>query len=279
VVEAGGAILRVVGTRFLVAYDPDTGLVVQVSEGAVVVTTGSGERHEVEAGWTLERPAPGATIRRPLEPRDVAAIDLLLEGKTPGVADPDPPGDDEPPAPRRKPKRLRGREPPAPVPDRGSLVASRERILEGRYREAEAALVELLASTPGSVEAWSLLGDCRRKAGRWKQAIQAYEKVIALAGDSADANRARYVAATIHQDELGGHAAATRLLQAYLEQARGFRPLEAEAMLRLAVSYIELGRMERARELLRDVVARHGGTLASVKARRILKARFQDGGR
>jgi TolA-binding protein len=279
VVEAGRAILRVVGTRFLAAYDTDSGLVVQVSEGVVLVTTESGESHEVAVGWSLERSTLGETTRKPLEPRSVAAIDALLEGKTPGVAAPELPGTDEPPSPRRKPKRPPRRESPTPVPDRGDLVASREQILEGRYREAEAALAKFLETRPESAEAWSLLGDCRRKAGNWKLAIQAYEKVIALGPDSAGANRARYMAATIHQDELGRHAAATRLLQAYLEQARGFRPLEAEAMLRLAISFIELGKQERAGKLLRDVVARHAGTLAAVKARRILKARLQDGGR
>jgi TolA-binding protein len=74
------------------------------------------------------------------------------------------------------------------------------------------------------------------------------------------------------QDHLARHGEAAALLEAYLERPQALKPLEAEAMVRLARAQLRSGRTGEARALLRKVVDRFPGTTAALQARRMIPA-------
>ena len=84
------------------------------------------------------------------------------------------------------------------------------------------------------------------------------------------ANRARFMAASVLQDELGEHNAAVAMLRAYLAEGQALRPLEAAAQVRLARSLRRLGKLDAAREVLGAVLEQHPGTPAAADAKRLL---------
>ena len=102
-----------------------------------------------------------------------------------------------------------------------------------------------------------LLALCLQKKGDAAGAIRAYEKVVAY-GDDADANRGRFMAAKLCQDGLGAQDRAETMLRQYLEHSP--RPLEAEAMLRLAQAQLALGEERQARKTASEIASRFPGS-------------------
>jgi cytochrome c-type biogenesis protein CcmH/NrfG len=143
-------------------------------------------------------------------------------------------------------------------------------IVENRLDDARTGLTGHLKRSPLDTTAWSLLADCERKSGRWGQSVAAYEKVIALA-PAGERRRAKYRAAAILQDQLGDHGRAASFLEDYVKTSAGGDPVLAEAMVRLARSYLQLGRQTRAKQLLLQVTGEHGGTRAATRASEMLK--------
>jgi TolA-binding protein/anti-sigma factor RsiW len=270
-IDAGEFAVRVRGTRFAVEIDGDSGLAVSVAEGTVEVDR-AGERLglveggqflAVDAGGTRVGDADGATLAR--------LDELLADRPSPG----DPSSDERPElaASDGTEPGAAIAEPPRERPSRsgsaaGSFETWREWIIQGRFDEAEHALADHLRTHPGDGRAWSLLADGRRKAGRWQSAVQAYRSVIENAS-AGEANRARFMAGTILQDRLGNHAAAADLFAEYASST-GQSPLRAEAQVRRARCLIDLGRETEAVRLLENVIEKHAGTSAAIKARRLL---------
>jgi hypothetical protein len=154
-------------------------------------------------------------------------------------------------------------------PKGAGLAHLRKLVFDGRLEEAEAALRERLDQVPGDTESQMLLADCLKKMQRWDEAVAQYGQVIESAGPRT-ASRARFVAAVVLQDRLGDHAQAADLLERYLEQETGQRPLRAEAMLRLARARLARGQQEQAVELLKTVISQHQGTTIAIRARKLL---------
>jgi tetratricopeptide (TPR) repeat protein len=61
----------------------------------------------------------------------------------------------------------------------------------GQYAEAEAALAEVVQLSPGHAMSWHSLGDARWMLGRRDQALQAYERFLALSEGKAWAEELR----------------------------------------------------------------------------------------
>lgn len=146
----------------------------------------------------------------------------------------------------------------------------RQWILEGRFEVAEAALSEHLSGRPLDTEAYSLLADCRRKAGKYAQAVEIYKKLTAIAGEY-QANRARFKAGVLMQEKLKNHLGAAAIFDEYLATGKGTPLLRAKAAIRLAGSLIELGEVERAGKLLRRIADDYSGSSVAIQAREMLK--------
>ncbi len=263
IVEAKGFTVEVVGTRFMVAVESDSGIGVDVAEGTVQVSGPGLEKREISAGDAArfdETASSGVEItrREPSNFQSVLVPPLEREGKTEGVQETDP-------------VHVRPA-PPAPEPssqNEEGIADWQGLILSGRLDEAKAALERHLVLSPDDVPAWALLADCRRKQGRWQDSVNAYQKVIEL-GPGARANRARLNAAVLLQDKLGDPSRARELYRTFLESGAGPRVLEPEVKVRLASCYLKLGKHNQARGLLEDVVENHRATSAAIQARRML---------
>jgi tetratricopeptide (TPR) repeat protein len=143
-------------------------------------------------------------------------------------------------------------------------------VIEGRLDEARSAVRAHLDAHPADAEAWSLLADCERKRGSWKEAVAAYDELVALS-KGAQANRARFKAAQILQDQLGDHRRAAELLERFVEGADRGGVLTAKAQVRLARSLAALGQEDRARAQLLQVIANAADSETVATARQMLE--------
>lgn len=265
VIEAGPVVVRVVGTRFMVSRTGDEVRVV-VAEGRVAVK--SNEWNGLIAkGEGVDLRANGEVARVILDDAAIRKLDKLL-GETyvndAGLqkaketasqvreSDPGPTGD-----PVQRPQTQR------------SLKKWRRWVIDGRYAEAEKALVAYLRKAPQDIDAWWLLADSRRKSGNWDGAVEVYRRIVGQAPPNR-ANMARFRAGAILQDKLGRQGEASRMFKEYLRAEAVGKTLEAEAMVRLGASLAALGRKGEAVALLEEVVDRYGGSSAAGKARQML---------
>ncbi len=300
-VETEQLVVRVTGTHFAVTQLDDGTTHVDVSEGRVQVTRPGQKLESVAAGHRLSVTSEGQSTRAPITDATEERIAMLLSDVPSGSRDSRSDGHDDraemqggkdapqsekadevedlaseredaPPVElvfeeaasstgsKRKSKTTRS----------DSLSRWRDWIVQGRLEEAQRAIVAHLKKARKDKDAWSLLADCRRKAGDYRGAIGAYRKVIALA-PTTEANQARFRAGKLLQDRLGAHAEAIDLFEDYVDSKSGNKMLKAEALLRMARSHRSMGRVTRARELLEEVAKKHSGTAAAEQARRILK--------
>jgi hypothetical protein len=284
-VEASGFSVRVTGTRFVVDLGSDGGPArVLVSAGTVEVR-GHGATHSLEPGQGLDLDA-GAAVRR-ASAAELAAIEQLFSGSSfagevttiadtsPDTADPtvERPGADTTTAPAAPipgeagaPARKRD------VAELSPLESWRAWVIEGRLDEARFALRNQLAAHPEDAEAWSLLADCERKRASWEDAVTAYDELVSLStGDQA--NSARYKAAQVR---LGDHRRAAVLLERFVEAEGGESLLVDKARVRLARSLVALGRPDRARTQLSQVIERAADGETVAAARQMLEQLDQE---
>ena len=276
-IEARDLTVRVVGTRFMVTVTPEGAVQVGVREGKVRVTAASGRSVFVEGGEAVWSPSASSLELAKLSAGEARGLDELLAPEPPvTAAEPTAarPVDSSRPSlstvPQLKAKeRLPSRDSGRATAD--EVAAWQKQVLAGDYDGAERALSQHLKGAPKDGEAWSLLGDCRRKAGRFKDAVRAYRQVVRV-GEGAQANRARLLAASVLQDDLADPAAAEPLLRAYLAASPTLRPLEAAAEVRLGRALLATGRRDAAEAILKAVVTDHPGSPAADDARRELTA-------
>ncbi|MBW2276641.1 MAG: FecR domain-containing protein [Deltaproteobacteria bacterium] len=274
-VVAGSHRVEVVGTRFKVSLAEDGGFQVAVSEGKVRVVGDDGSSRFVLEGQLFELATRGEERIAALEAGLARSMDALLEER--GAPELEPiegpaaevalvePIDEEidsgpPDVPAIKPR---------PVVDATDLGEIKNWILAGKLDQAETALELHLRRHRRDVKAWNLLANCRRKAGNFGDAVAGYRKVIEY-GSAGQSNRARFIAATVLQDRMARQGEAAALLEAYLERPQSLKPLEAEAMVRLARAQLRTKRTGEAHALLRKVIDRFPGTTAALQARRLL---------
>jgi len=259
IVEAGVLRVTVVGTRFSVARGADE-TTVAVDEGIVKVSLNkkeqllsAGESMAVTA--SLGAPAAMSSDARHLMNRllsmDAAPLLPIEESKD-----------------ARALYRVRDEE-PSGVVNTGDMDSWRKLILEGQLAEAEEALTVHLKQTSKDVDARMLLATCQKKAGHPQQAIASYDEVI-LSGGSV-ANRARYLAGEISQEQLNDAGAAARYFSDYLENAPLSAANRPDARLRLARALFKLDRAKEARAILNALISEYGATPAAQSARKMLE--------
>jgi TolA-binding protein len=276
VVKAGRLNVRVVGTTFAVARSGDEDVEIDVISGNVEVTAPGQTARRVSAGQRLKGSLGGEPrLTEIADDKKIFLQNLLSEkpqaapaernGQSDGRMQVDT-GEDTLAKAEAAEEHPRGA-----VPDttKISIDVWRAWIIEGRLDDAQRALESHLAQKPQDGEAWSLLADCRRKNGDWSAAVQAYRKVVAFAPVHT-ANRARFRAAALLQEKLGAHREAIELLEAYINLSESDNALHAEALFRLAQSYLALGQNEKAMRLLEEIVSKHKGSPSATQARRIL---------
>jgi len=269
-VAAGPLRIHVVGTVFAVSRD-GVHVRVEVAEGRVEVSRDDGSQWRVPAGRKIGVAPRGTAILEDLSAGEIAGV-LALFGRErlaqAGEAAGREADLDEPDG-----RAVEGQAPSlaGTVREEGGNVLEQLRglVASGQFVEAEGRLVEHLERHPQDTAAWSLLADCRRKSGRYQDAVVAYLELIDRAV-GAEADLARYKAGVILQDNLGDHLAAVMFLDEFLVGAAG-ETLAPDAMLRAARSHAVLGDEPRARALLEQVVDRHAGHRAAAAARRLLE--------
>ena len=258
-VEAGRYEVRVVGTRFSVFLGESGAVEVAVGEGTVEVFRQGRLTETLHAGEKLSASATGALNKDRAGDEDLTRLAALLGecAKINQVVEAGAVMDEEKDSDR-------GQRPQQP----DMVKQARRWIIEGRFDEAEQALDSHLQGAAKDTRAWMLLGDCRRNAGKWKGAVEAYDEVAKLSSPLAD--RARFLAGSILQDRLGRHTEAADRFEAFLASGAG-HALEAEAKLRLARALLSTGREARARKLLGKVVSTHGGSAVADQAEGLLQ--------
>ncbi len=274
-VTAGRYRVHVVGTVFAVTWFEEQGLQVEVSQGTVEVTGPKSRRWRVGSGQRLRVSAEDSGVMSDAAGDDLVRIERLLSDvaieKKDELAGPEVAEETDVEEKVNGGKTARSNNTRAKATDHGSasLDTWRKWVIDGRLDDAERSLREHLQRSTTDEDAWWLLADCQRKAGKWQSALTSYLKVIDLTR-GAEANRARFLAGSVAQDKLRDHGRAVELFESYLGIGQGGKTLEAEAMTRLARALLATGRGNRAKSLLKEVIEKHGGTSAATAARRLL---------
>jgi TolA-binding protein len=280
VVTAGARQIRVVGTRFAVALTSGRAVRVGVEEGIVELVSPPEQTVRIVAGQEARVDSAGVVRLGRLSP---ASSDLLDELLGPGAAK----MEDESGRPKDQAHDAglvrasaengvrsgsargdRGTTKQRPNSGAGDLETLKKWIVAGRIDEAMVALGARVNASPTDAAAWSLLADCHRKRGRYRDAVEAYRRIVAH-GSDAEANRARFKAGVLLQEQLGRHQQAAQLFFDYRRSAGG--SLRAEAGLRLARSLIRLDRLEEAGRVLEEIVTRHAGSPGARQASEMLE--------
>ncbi len=308
VVKADQYRVHVIGTRFSVAVGSKKALDVRVFEGTVEVWGPNQQKWLVHARQALQLPGtddiePGRKVKtvdatsRPELFEGTLADELergfatvLQPPSLSTVPEPGLPIEDAPadagalPLPEpltlqgeqresgtvvKQPDNEQNRRDEEPSESNDELTRWRAWIIDGRYQRAETEMVNYLQQHPQDWPAWSLLADCRRKGQKWQLSLDTYQRVI-REGPRPLAKRARFMSAVVLQEHLGRHDGAIQLLKVYLELTPNESPLRAAAMVRLARSYMAIGRPGQAKPLLRHVMINHKGTAIGKQARQLL---------
>lgn len=269
-IQSGPFLVRVTGTQLAVSRREHDQIEVAVWDGEVEVSRD--DKHGTvivpKGSRVTLSPAKEASFD-PLSEEDQSELERLLDPRPPEDEDESPPM-----ASDTNQGNTELAEAVAKARSRGpqeDLATWRSWILDGRYQKACRSLRQHLKSHRDDAAAWSLLSDCARKTGRWKEALAAYREIIALE-TGAKKQRARYRAAAIYQDHQANPAAAAKLYEQYLAEGATTSLVRAEAMLRLARAYLDMGRRRQAKSLLDDVVREHRGTTAAKKAKDMLES-------
>ncbi len=278
-IAAGRYSVRVVGTVFAVERLGEEGLKVDVRKGIVDVFGSVSDRWRVYAGQRLRVSEQGRGEIDDISDDDLEQIESLLRGSEVEEIDRTETHStnkktNETSATRKDSNsRRKPRSPDTHSATTNQGVAPldtwRRWVIDGRLDDAERSLRNHLQRSPADDDAWWLLADCQRKAGRWQRALNSYLRVIDLTR-GAEANRARFLAGSVAQDKLKNKVQAIGLFEDYLRIGKGGRTLEAEAMMRLARALVATGRKGKARPLLKKTIERHAGTSAAAGARRLL---------
>jgi TolA-binding protein len=245
IVEAGDTEVRVVGTLFEV-QKLSQGVAVRVREGRVEVWRGSTKLQVLSAGeaWTdgeaaahaltedemrqvletIGEPLPAVAVKEAAPPVDLDAMlkdagEAIVEGAGEAV---------KPSAERKTEQWTRA------CNARGSVAATAKKEMEAYLKDA-----------PGDSETWQLLGLCFALGNESKAAAGAYKKAIAT-GNARQANEARLSYANL-EEKFRNFASAKALMQDYLKAPAAAKVNEAEALMKLGRSQMNLGENAEAK--------------------------------
>jgi len=268
VVKSAGCAVRVLGTIFSVERARDDQTTVSVTRGTVEVLRDSAVIAQVTVGHRVVISGSGEIKKEVLVPEDKIEMERLLSDDVKAMAT-DPAsrtdhGDGK--ASRDEAKAT----PPKTV----ALSTPGERrdwerlIIDGRQGEASVKIRRHLKTAPNDTLAWSLLADCEKRSGNWSSAVASYRNIMDR-GNRSEAATARFQAAVLLQDKLGRQSDAAELLTTFAAENQR-HPLVAEALLRRALALRAMGRAEESSALLNAITRNHPGSVAAIKARRLL---------
>ena len=268
VVEAGGNFVEVTGTCFSVSTDGAANFGVVVNEGSVSLNNASAEKITLRAGKSARLTAKGSFRVTDIAPADNDSILALLQVAVPQTIPHESTSDAQVERKDSKPQQAASSPKVVRNKARFDLAMVKRMIFDHRYKQAEAALQDRLKRAPRDADAWLLLAGCQRKTGRWREATGSLGNVVSY-GTPKKSNRARFSSARIFQDRLGDARRAETMIRGYL--AHKDKPLEAEAMLRLARVQESLGWHAAAVDTAREIIRRFRGTPAAQGARPIIE--------
>ena len=262
VVEAGGTEVRVIGTKFSVELEKEKKVSVTVLEGTVRIISPSGDALNLLKGNTYEATGDKREVAD-MSPEDKNRIGLLLnpEDESEGSRVAEPIIQSDIPIDPQVASETHRHQPR----DKPTIAMAKSLILEGKNKEAQAALKEILIRSPKNVEGWMLLATSWRKTGKWREAASAFDEAV-LHGSAAESNRARFMSAVVYQDKLGDPKSAAKLLEQYLRASSGNRPLEPKALLRLVRAKVALGDLSGAEKAHQQLYSRYRGTKEALSA-------------
>lgn len=256
IVSAGPYRVRVVGTRFSVAWQPqDTSFTVEVTRGEVRVSGG-------------DLPAEGVALRAGARLQRTGAAGASLEPKVaeaPPVEAPSP----EPPDPDASEERDASEGPVAGVAPRGRGTAPvapssqgaawRQLASEGRYEDAVAAVspsdFQRLLATGGPADLL-LLGNTARFAGQPDRARRAYTSLRSRFSQTPEARLAAFSLARLSADVDRNPQKAIHWLRVFLRESPS-GDLAASARARLMDTLASQGDRRGAAEVARDYLRYH----------------------
>ncbi len=264
-IDAFGYKVSVLGTRFWVSAQKGQKLEVGVERGAVEVSDPNGNIRVVRAGGKLVASLEGSMTVDAVSDTDKTFVEQLLfpkiDTQVAEKADEcsvDPLNCDD------------GRKASANTNEHVvSIDEIRQWAVDGKHQKAARALKLYLVRKPNDVEALNLTADCMRKLGEYKEALNAYSKIIQV-GSAVEKNRARFRAGAVLQDRMNKPLEAAKFFEEYLSKPSELRPNTVEARMRLANCMQSAGRDRQYRELLALIVKEHGGTDAAKKAKQKL---------
>jgi len=258
----------VLGTIFSVERARDDQTTVSVTRGTVEVLRDSAVIAQVTVGHRVVISGSGEIKKEVLVPEDKIEMERLLSDDVKAMAT----------EPASRTDHGDGKasrdEAKATPPKTVALSTPGERrdwerlIIDGRQGEASVKIRRHLKTAPNDTLAWSLLADCEKRSGNWSSAVASYRNIMDR-GNRSEAATARFQAAVLLQDKLGRQSDAAELLTTFAAENQR-HPLVAEALLRRALALRAMGRAEESSALLNAITRNHPGSVAAIKARRLL---------
>ncbi|MFC3051933.1 tetratricopeptide repeat-containing sulfotransferase family protein [Kordiimonas pumila] len=118
---------------------------------------------------------------------------------------------------------------------------------QGKLPQALATIEPLAKGLPNSAPVWLEFGLCLSAAGRGKEAIQAFQKTVAITPEYAEAWRALAEQLSLYGDTTGANTAMTRYLQT----------LSKHPELAEATNLFQQGNIPEAEHLARNILKKH----------------------
>jgi TolA-binding protein len=282
-VTAGGHRITVIGTRFIVDMSKKLKLQVLVSEGKVKVTLNDGKETFVKSGQYLEINNANEIKVSNLDKIQIESINKMLNSNvaTASVATASiDMSDNEPLTSSEAAVNLHKsydvskdktdvEKISVKQPRRINLKEIRSKVINGQYSEADRLLTSYLEFHPKDADAWFLLGQSKRKSGRYRESAAAFEKAAAIA-DADMANQIRFMLASLYQDKMGKNSMAQKILNEYINNKTGNKPLMPQALFRLARTQKALGQNLQADKTLKIIIKKYPGTQLANHAKGLL---------
>lgn len=274
-VRGGPFLVRVIGTRFTLAWDPAAErLDLTLHEGAVTLSGPVvGEARAVRAGERLSitapiMAAPGA-LQTPEGRLEVGPLDASTTALPPSSANPGAP----PPVTRTSaPPRPAASGAPTAAPAAEEAPGWRSLAEKARYKEALAAAeAEGFDTLCAAAAARDLrrLGDVARLGGSPARAHQAFTTLRSRFPGSSEAAAAAFLLGRAAQDGRRDHGAAAAWFTRYLGEAPGGE-FAAQAAGRLVEARDALGDQAGARAAAERYLATYPGGAHAAYARSVL---------
>jgi len=246
-VRAGPFVVDVVGTRFAVGWDPETGAFeLHMEEGRVELEGPGFDGRAVVAGETVQLSVPD-------EPSAVADLELPPAGEEPQAAGTESVADADEARPSRR---------------RAATLDWRRLAREGRHREAvRAADWDRILATGGPADLIAL-GDAARFAGQSEKAAAAYRAIRLRHPEDARAPQSAFFLGRLALAR-GDHAGAAVFFDAAATEAPA-GPFAAVAEGRRLEAYAAAGDTAQARRAARAYLERWPEGAHATAAHRVL---------